>query len=967
MAAIRPAAVTAASLLARGRFTATGGQPAVAELTALVDGRLPQNSDLQKTLQQARARPDDPMRVAALAQVLVALGGADPAFARKLSTLVVEAQEVPGVGGLVTKVYGHAQVGKLVTIGQADEIHVHLPAEPPPTMLDRLPATRQVPLVANLPPRNPVFTGREDLLERLHASLHPGPCAAVVQAQALHGLGGVGKTQLALEYAHRHAGDYDLIWWTAAEPPAAIPAQLVALARRLGIPEAADQAETIGVLWDSLRQRDRWLLIFDNAEHSADLNPWWPPNTGRMLVTSRTPAWSGLAATIEVDVLPRIEAVAFLSRRLGHTDAMFEALAGVLGDLPLALEQAAAYVDETAASPAEYLDLLGDRAPELFTLGHPVTTEQTIATTWSVALGHLREQAPAAEELLVLWSFLAADDIPRALPTQHLHVLPERLAATMGDPLVYQQTIAALRRLALVSISGDGQSFSVHRLVQAVVRHRLDTTAQQQWAAVAVRLVRAAFPKAAYNPDAWPIAMRLLAHALIVTDHPAVATTEPQATVSLLQRVANYLWARAEHALAQPLAERALATSEACLGLDHPDTARSLNSLGLVRYDQGELDGARVLHQRALAIREACLGPDHPDTADSLNNLGMVLRDQGDLDGARVLYRRALAIREAHLGPDHPDTAWSLQFLGVVVHDQGDLDGARRLHQRTLEIREAHFGPDHPDTAWSVHSLGRVIHDEGDLAGARSLHERALRIREARLGPDHPDTARSLANLASVLQNQGELDRARSLFERALAIREARLGPHHPRTALSLLGLAGVLRDQGELDSARTLYQRALAIWEACLGADHPWTASSLQSLGLVAHAQADLDTARNLHERALAIFEARLGPDHPDTARSLHSLGLVVHDQGDLDGAHSLHERALQIRETHLGPSHPDIASSLDSLALILHEQHDLAGARPLLERALAIREARLGSDHPQTVQTRRKLAATPGNPDNQ
>ena len=182
-------------------------------------------------------------------------------------------------------------------------------------------------------PATPNFTGRADLLDQLHQRLSPGQAAAVVQtrAQALHGLGGVGKTQLAIEYAHRHAGDYDLIWWVAAEQPAAIPGQLVVLARRLGLPEHAEHAETVQALWDALGQRERWLLIFDNAEHPTELRPWWPPGSGRVLVTSRSPTWAGLATTVPLDVLPRAEAVVFLQHRFGHDDPAFDRLAAALG------------------------------------------------------------------------------------------------------------------------------------------------------------------------------------------------------------------------------------------------------------------------------------------------------------------------------------------------------------------------------------------------------------------------------------------------------------------------------------------------------------------------------------------------------------------------------------------------------------------------------------------------------------
>jgi Tetratricopeptide repeat/NB-ARC domain len=497
-----------------------------------------------------------------------------------------------------------------------------------PSLLDRLhPSRHGGPLVSNLPARNPNFTGRADLLDQLHQRLHPGQAAAVVQAQAqtLHGLGGVGKTQLAIEYAHRHAADYDLVWWVTAEQPAAIPGQLVALARRLGLPEAAEQAETVHALWDALRHRDRWLLVFDNAEHPSDLRPWWPPGSGRVLVTSRNPTWTGLAATVPVDLLPRAEATAFLQRRLGRDDPALDRLADTLGELPLALEQAAAYLEETASSPREYLDLLGTHAHALFALGQPATTAQTIATTWTVSLQQLRQHASAGEDLLVLLAFLAADDIPRALPAEHAKLLPERLVATVADPLAYQQTIAALRRYSLVKTSTD--SLSVHRLVQAVVRQQLDHDEQHRWASVALHLIRAAFPTKPLDPAAWPAYARLLPHALAVTGHATTLGVDPETTAWLLAEAGRYVYERADYPQARTLQQRALTIRQAHLGADHPDTAHSLRGLAFVLRDQGELDHARSLLERGLAIREARLGAGHPDTGRSREHLAAVVAE----------------------------------------------------------------------------------------------------------------------------------------------------------------------------------------------------------------------------------------------------------------------------------------------------------------------------------------------------
>jgi tetratricopeptide (TPR) repeat protein len=916
--------------------------------------------DIGAILDELTARPQDPAVVGALAQVMAILAAESRAFAGELARLVGQAEHDPTVGGLATTIAGQARVGKLVTIGQAGAVHVHVPSPPPQTLLDRLHhATRREPLVANLPPRNPAFTGRAELLDQLHEALRPGRAAAVmqVQAQALHGLGGVGKTQLALEHAYRHADQYDLIWWVTAEQPGAVPTQLVALARRLGIPEAAEQAETVAVLYDELRGRDRWLLVFDNAEDPADLWPWWPPDSGRVLVTSRNPTWAGLAATIPLDVLPRSEAISFLRRRLGRDDPAFDQLATALGDLPLALEQAAAYLEQTYTRPGEYLELLATRTRELFALGRPATSEQTVATTWTVSLDRLRAEAPAAGDLLRLCAFLAPDDISRELLQNYPDALPEPLAGAVRDRLGYQQALGALGRYSLATVTDD--AISVHRLVQAVVRQSLAPDAQQRWAGVAVRLVLAAFPDDSDEVRAWPRYARLLPHALTATDHAGSVAADPDATARLLNRAGGYPWGRVELWQRRKLLERALAIRQARLGPDHLDVAQSLNDLGRVLRELGELPAARDAHRRALAVREARLGPDHLDVADSVANLAVVAGNLGEWSAARAAHERALAVREARLGPDHPLVAQSLSPLGNVLRELGDLPAARKALERALAIREAQHGPDDPRVANSLATLGFVLHDLGELPAARDAHQRALAIRQTRLGPDHRDTAYSLTNLGAVLRELGDLEHARPLLEQALAIFEARLGPDNPDVAMGLDNLGLLLADLGELAAARDALARALSICQARLGADHPDTARSLSNLAGALRAQGDFRGARTLSERALAVREARLGADHPTTAHSLGNLALVLADQGDLDGARRLLERALATREARLVTNHPDTATSLGNLGLVLRDQGDLDGARALLERALAIREARLGADHPDTTRSRQNLVA--------
>jgi tetratricopeptide (TPR) repeat protein len=620
-----------------------------------------------------------------------------------------------------------------------------------------------LPSVWNVPfRRNPDFTGRDELLASLASRLAGGGTTAVTQV--LQGGGGVGKTTLAVEYAYRHRSQFDTVWWVRAEQPATLIGDLTGLAVSLGVaePAQADLQLAVAAVRRWLDDHDRWLLVLDNAgapetmtgldaplTRLVDLLPQVP--RGQVLVTSRDASWEQHAALAELEVFTPAEAVVFLLARSGSSDeATALQIAELLGLLPLALEQAGAYVRETRLPLGGYLDRLR-RFPTLtMAKGRPRDRDptDTVATIWQVSLDRVRA-VPGATSLLAVCAFLGPEEISRELFTQRLDPLPDDWAVLAADPFALDEAIGALRRFALLKASE--QVLSAHRLVQQVTRDQLDATEQRRQVAVALRLVRAAFPTEHRNPDVWPAYARLLPHALAVIGHSQPLEVEPGLAAWLLNQAGLYLWQRA----------------------DHPQ--------------------ALTLHERALTIREARLGPDHLTTAESLNNLANVVQDQGNFDRARALYERALAIREARLGAGHPDTAASLNSLASVLRDQGDLAGARRLHERALGIHEARLGPDHLDTALSLNNLATVLHDQGDLAGARPLHERALAIRQARLGADHPTTALSLANLAIVVYDQGDLDGARTLLERALAIFEAGLGADHSATVRSRQRLAAVV------------------------------------------------------------------------------------------------------------------------------------------------------------------------------
>jgi CHAT domain-containing protein/Tfp pilus assembly protein PilF len=440
----------------------------------------------------------------------------------------------------------------------------------------------------------------------------------------------------------------------------------------------------------------------------------------------------------------------------------------------------------------------------------------------------------------------------------------------------------------------------------------------------------------------------LLAIVTVVTAAPGVGaqTDERLATATRLQKEAtdDYNAGHARDGL--PKAREALKLREAVLGPDHLAVAETLQTLGLLVRDSGDLPGARPLFERSLAIRERRFGPQHGLTASSLASLGYLVYLQGDLAAARPMIERALAIRESVLGPNNPAVAFSLNDLGVVLSAQGDYRGARAAYERALAIRERVLGPQHPLTASVLHNLGDLLRETGDRAGARQYLERAIKIREAT--GNQPGIAAILNSLGFLALMEGDLPGARTSIEKALEIRERALGPEHPATGASLNDLGLVLLRAARYRDAQTALERALRIREKVLGPDHTGVAIILRNLGEVKRTSGDLKGARPLFERSLAIYEKRLGPDHPNTALALHSLAYTMQLQGDLKGARPLFERALAIREKAYGPTHDMVATNLSALAYLSRMEGNRAQARAYGERAVKIREQTLGPDSP-------------------
>src|SRR4051794_26542218 len=527
------------------------------------------------------------------------------------------------------------------------------PPRPPPFPLrDADPSGRPgfagvLPAVWRVPPRNPRFTGRDGMLAELRRRLHTGE--ATLTVQALYGLGGVGKTQLAIEYAHRFAADYDLVWWLDAEQPVLIPGQLAALAARLDMAPGPTVADTVDRLLAELRGRDRWLLVFDNAERPGDVANYRPGGAGHVLITSRSPGWGALGGRLEVDVLTRPETVALLRARIPALDEeLADELAAELGDLPLAAAQAAGYLEQTDLPPGDYLRRFRAHRATLLARGEVVGYHARIDTAWGLSLERLRREDPAAVQLLQLAAFLAPDPIPLDLFTGHPELLDEPLRTTAGDPDALADTVGALVGYSLARRHPGG--FQVHRLVQAVIRQQLPSGRRQAAAERAVALLMAASPGDPEVPAGWAVYAELAPHVLAT----APRSDESPARRQLVLDAIRYLQAHGDSSASRAVCEQVIDRWRSSLGPDHPDTLTAASTLTSALIWVGEVEPARALGEDTLQRCRRVLGPDSPLTLGAAAALAQVLVRLGEVSRARALGQDTLQRSRRVFNPSNP-------------------------------------------------------------------------------------------------------------------------------------------------------------------------------------------------------------------------------------------------------------------------------------------------------------------------
>ena len=653
--------------------------------------------------------------------------------------------------------------------------------------------------------RNLYFTGREAMLARLHDAFKAGKTI-----QAITGLGGIGKTQLVIEYTYRYRSAYAAVLWTHADSLQSLNADFVAHARMLDLPGRGeeDQQLAINAVKRWLQTHSRWLLVFDNADDLPLVYDFLSSGDGHTLITTRSSVTGPHIKGMELDRMSRDEGISFLLRRskrvaeensfqsisAGERDASESIYEFVYG-LPLALDQAAAYVEENLCTFNDYRRLYqSQRVSMLKRRGTFGGNEypHSVTTTWSLSFTQVEQADSVASDILRLCAFLHPDAIPEEMFASRAIGQYPGLSSIADDPIRLDAAIGTLRRFSLVWRNAETKMLTIHRLLQTVLRDAMTKESEQEWAERVLKLVSQVFP--GEESPTWQQHERYLPQALACVELIERWEMQSSEAAQLLSKAGYHLYERGQYAEAMSLCQHALMIREQLLGPDHPDVATSLNDLAVLCISLRKFDQVEPLCLRALAIQERALGPEHPDVAVTLNDLAMIYYLEGRYEQIEPLYIRAIAIFEKEPGPPHSNTATALNNLAKLYVTQKKYAEAEILMRRALDIREQVYGPDHPDVANSLHNLALLFVACGKLLEAETSFQDAIVMQEKILGPSHRSLTETLIDMARLLSSQNRYAKARSFYERALAICKHMWGPDHPDLVSLSAEYAGILR-----------------------------------------------------------------------------------------------------------------------------------------------------------------------------
>nr|POE94467.1 vegetative incompatibility protein het-e-1 [Quercus suber] len=819
-----------------------------------------------------------------------------------------------------------------------------------------------------------LFTGREDQLKSLEQSLsHPENHQRI----AICGLGGCGKSAIALEFAYRamSADPGHLVFWVPAISHQSFELAYREIGNLLRVPgiteENADVKKLVKENLNSHNDRT-WLMIVDNADDidilmqcigdqpaSARLYDYLPcSGRGKVLFTTRSKkAAESLAPSnvLELQDMGEAEAKQLLSQRITkksllHNNENVTELLEALTCLPLAIVQAAAFINTNDVSLSVYLSMLHETetSAELFGEHFEDHTryremDSTVAKTWYVSFSQIRRHDTLAVEYL---SFMACIDRIS---------IPQSLLPSGSSRLRHLKAIGTLKAYAFITERQhtlqeieDESFFDMHRLVHVALAWWLDDQTERAiWTAQAAARLEKLIPYEGHSKR--KLVTTYLPHAVHVVQGEGALDQGVRASLS--DRIGRCQDSLGQYAEAVVTQVRTLEIRKTLLGPEHPTTLRSMCTLASVLWKQGKYHEAAAMDRQTLARREKVLGSEHPDTLMSMNNLASVLCQQGKYEEAEAMNRQTLELKEKVLGPGNLETLTSMGNLALVLKGQGKYEEAEAMNRQTLARRKTLLGPEDPHTLMSISNLAAGLNEQGKYEEAEAMHRQTLAQKETVLGPEHPDTLASMANLGLVLDNQGKYEEAEAINRQTLARTETVLGPEHPSTLVIMNNLASVLANQGKYEEAEGLYRQTLARREMVFEPEDFETLTSMGNLALVLYDQGKYEEAEAMNRQTLARTETVLGPEHPATLTSISNLALLLDNQGKYEEAEAMNRQTLARRETVLGLDHPHTLMSMSNLAAVLCNHGKDEEAEAMIRLTLEQRETVLGPEHPNTL----------------
>ncbi|WP_405907873.1 FxSxx-COOH system tetratricopeptide repeat protein [Streptomyces sp. NBC_00828] len=850
----------------------------------------------------------------------------------------------------------------------------------------------------NISPRNVSFTGRSALLERMRDSL--GNSSNVPSTPyALYGLGGVGKTQIALEYVHRFGADYDLVWWIPSEQNELIISSLAELAGRLGLRVGDDAAQAAQEAREHLRQSGaglRWLLVFDNADEPHEVSRHFPGGNGHILVTSRNQTWLQYSDALEVDPFLREESVEHLLRRaagLSAEDA--DRVAAAVGDLPLALDQAGAWLAETGTPVDTYLEELEQQAEQVLSFSQPANYPQPVAATWNVSIDRLKQRSPAAVRLLQLCAFFAAEPISMKLlyGDEMIKVLSHE-DPSLQEKMVLGRVIQEIGRFALAKVDRATESIQVHRLVQAVIRAQLSPQQQDEAQHVVHRILAGARPTGEEpidDPENRAAFAAIWPH---LEASEASGCDEPKTRQLLIDRV-RYQYSRGDLSAALALGQQMRTAWETQLterrgqiaalekqiadartrtgGADESDLQelavqeRYVTNLQIqilylcfhisnVLRSLGKYVEAERLGEDTLTRQRVLLPPDHPHILMTTSGLAMDLGSIGRFTEALEMAIEAYNGFKESFGEDYPRTLFANNNRAVCLRMLGRYGEAREVDQEIYDQRlNNNTGADHPHTLVSATNLGRDLREVGEYATSLSLLRSSYEAYQRLFGDTYPETLRTAKSLAVSLRKAGQVDEALTITHQTREHYRVRETPESAPDVLDCaLNYATDLYATGSRDKALALARQILPQYQQAPGVRHPATLAAANNLGIFLRGSSEPEKARLLLEETLATLRDVLGEDHPYSLSCAVNLANVLAEQGEFQRAEELERVAVTGFQPILGQNHPDTIVCRANLALTLRALGRIPEADQLQEQARYDLARLLGENHPHTESVR-------------